>query len=60
MTSPKPNQSRQTHLWCVSGKVNSADKIYLVIESVKTDTKNRIAPQNQLKLTTPGVITERN
>jgi hypothetical protein len=32
-----PNQ-----LWCVSGKVNSADKLYLVIETVKTDIKNRI------------------
>jgi hypothetical protein len=29
-------------LWCVSGKVNSADKLYLVIESVKTDSKNGI------------------
>ena len=29
-------------LWCLSGKVNSADKLYLVIEKVKTDTKNRI------------------
>jgi hypothetical protein len=29
-------------LWCVSGKVNSADKLYLVIETVRTDTKNRI------------------
>ena len=29
-------------LWCVSGKVNSADKLYLVIETVKTDAKNRI------------------
>ena len=27
-------------LWCVSGKVNSADKLYLVIDSVKIDTKN--------------------
>ena len=26
--------------YCVSGKVNSADKLYLVIESVKTDTKH--------------------
>jgi hypothetical protein len=25
--------------YCVSGKVNSADKLYLVIESVKLDTK---------------------
>ena len=24
------------------GKVNSADKLYLVIESVKTDAKNRV------------------
>jgi hypothetical protein len=29
-------------LWCVSGKVNSADKLYLVIETIKTDAKNRI------------------
>jgi hypothetical protein len=28
------------HFYCVSGKVNSADKLYLVIESVKTDTKH--------------------
>jgi hypothetical protein len=27
--------------YCVSGKVNSADKLYLVIESVKLDTKHR-------------------
>ncbi|HEY1468029.1 MAG TPA: hypothetical protein VGF61_03215 [Candidatus Acidoferrum sp.] len=26
--------------WCVSGKVNSADKLYLVIESVKPDQKH--------------------
>ena len=26
--------------YCVSGKVNSADKLYLVIESVKPDTKH--------------------
>jgi hypothetical protein len=31
------------HIWCVSGKVNSADKIYLVIETVKIDPKNRLA-----------------
>ena len=30
-----PNQ-----YWCVSGKVNSADKLYLVIESVRLDTKH--------------------
>jgi hypothetical protein len=26
---------------CVAGKVNSADKLYLVIESVRLDTKRR-------------------
>jgi len=26
--------------YCVSGKVNSADRLYLVIESVKTDSKH--------------------
>jgi hypothetical protein len=30
-----PNQ-----YWCVFGKVNSADKFYLVIESVKPDAKH--------------------
>ena len=29
-------------LWCVSGKVNSADKLYLVIETAKADAKNRL------------------
>jgi hypothetical protein len=28
--------------YCVSGKVNSADKLYLVIESVKPDTKHPV------------------
>jgi hypothetical protein len=28
------------HFYCVSGKVNSADKLYLVIESVKKDAKH--------------------
>jgi len=28
------------HYYCVSGKVNSADQLYLVIESVKMDTKH--------------------
>ena len=27
--------------YCVAGKVNSADKLYLVVESVKPDTKHR-------------------
>lgn len=26
--------------YCIAGKVNSADKLYLVIESVRPDTKN--------------------
>jgi len=33
-------------IWCVSGKVNSADKLYLVIESVKADSKNRLSIQS--------------
>lgn len=33
------------HLWCVSGKVNSADKLYLVIESVRVDTRNSVCPK---------------
>ena len=28
-------------IYCVSGKVNSANTLYLVIESVKLDTKHR-------------------
>jgi hypothetical protein len=31
--------------YCVAGKVNSADKLYLVIESVKPDTKH---PQSSI------------
>jgi hypothetical protein len=27
--------------YCIAGKVNSADKLYLVIESVRPDTKHR-------------------
>ena len=34
------------HLYCVSGKVNSADKLYLVIESVKIDTKHPLLSQS--------------
>jgi hypothetical protein len=30
--------------YCVFGKVNSADKLYLVIESVKPDTKHNGLP----------------
>ena len=27
--------------YCIAGKVNSADKLYLVVESVRLDTKHR-------------------
>ena len=30
--------------YCISGKVNSADKLYLVIESVKPDAKHTGLP----------------
>ena len=30
------------HYYCVSGKVNSADKLFLVIESVKRDTQHSL------------------
>ena len=33
--APTPGQ-----YYCVSGKVNSADKIYLVVESIKPDAKH--------------------
>ena len=32
---------RPSAVYCVAGKVNSADKLYLVIESVRPDTKRR-------------------
>ena len=34
--------------YCVSGKVNSADKLYLVIESVKPDAKHSSSLCNPL------------
>ena len=36
----KSQQISPHRYYCVSGKVNSADKLYLVIESVKPDTKH--------------------
>jgi hypothetical protein len=49
-TGEKPHrcfQPESLHLskpyYCASGKVNSADKLYLVIESVKPDHKHGIA-----------------
>ena len=32
---------RPSAVYCVAGKVNSADKLYLVIEAVRPDTKRR-------------------
>ena len=43
----KAHHIRPGVAYCVAGKVNSADKLYLVIESVRPDTKQRrpsIAP----------------
>jgi len=36
----KTQQISPRGYYCISGKVNSADKLYLVIESVKPDTKH--------------------
>jgi len=36
----KSQQILPRRYYCVSGKVNSADKLYLVIESIKPDTKH--------------------
>jgi hypothetical protein len=36
----KSQQITPGQYYCVSGKVNSADKLYLVLESVKMDTKH--------------------
>jgi hypothetical protein len=45
----KSQQITSDHFYCVSGKVNSADKLYLVIESVKRDTKHTTEPQLRLE-----------
>ena len=34
------------HYYCVSGKVNSTDKLYLVIESVRRDTQHSPRPNH--------------
>ena len=36
----KAQQIDPNRIYCVSGKVNSADKLYLVIELVKIDSKH--------------------
>jgi hypothetical protein len=45
----KSQEIASDQVYCVSGKVNSADKLYLVIESVKMDTKNGKASHPQAK-----------
>ena len=35
-------------LYCVFGKVNSADKLYLVVESIRIDTKNGNHPLKEV------------
>ncbi len=37
----KSHHVRPGTAYCVAGKVNSADRIYLVVESVRPDTKRR-------------------
>jgi hypothetical protein len=45
----KSHSITSDHFYCVSGKVNSADKLYLVIESVKRDTKHNLDSQLRLE-----------
>jgi len=45
----KSHEITSGHYYCVSGKVNSADKLYLVIESVKRDAKHSTEPQLRLE-----------
>ena len=45
----KSQQITPGQYYCVSGKVNSADKLYLVIESVKRDTKHNLDSQLRLE-----------
>ena len=50
----KSQEIAQDQVYCVSGKVNSADKLYLVIESVRMDTKNGKASRAAAKLDGAG------
>ena len=36
----KSQEIASDQVYCIFGKVNSADKLYLVIESIRTDTKH--------------------
>jgi hypothetical protein len=40
----KSQEITPDQVYCAFGKVNSADKLYLVIESIRLDTKNGTAP----------------
>src|SRR5580692_424681 len=42
------------HYYGLSGKVNSADKLYLVLESVRRDAQHSPDPQLRLELTARG------
>ena len=53
----KSHEITSDHYYCVSGKVNSADKLYLVIESVKRDAKH--SPQPPLRLEWGGAGAKR-
>jgi hypothetical protein len=45
--------------YCVAGKVNSADKLYLVVESVRLDTKQRRVSTNPVPADGAGEATLR-
>lgn len=48
MTSKKSCTIKKNNFYCVAGKLNSADKLYLVIESVKIDSKHSWPSNDQL------------
>ena len=45
------------HYYCIAGKVNSADKLYLVIESIKKDNKHGVPSQSLPLVDGAGGIT---
>lgn len=47
----KSQEIAPDQVYCAFGKVNSADKLYLVIESVRLDTKNGNPPTLPLSKT---------
>jgi len=46
-----PKTITSAHYYCVSGKLNSADKLSLGIESVKRDSKHSLDPELRLDWT---------